>query len=150
MRWKGFSSVEALLVLALSGILAVGAVLFLPSLGGVNLNSAAIQVRRDIEYARQNAMNTGQASGVVFVSSGSYTVYQGTVSTPLNSPLTLAPMIVTLSSSFPGVTISSSYTVEFDRTGKPSTGGGGSVTLSSGSSSATISVTANTGRVTIP
>lgn len=146
---RGFTAVEALLTLAVAGILALAAVLLLPPVGEVTLNSAAIQVRNDIEYAQQNAMDTGQTSGVVFVDHGSYTVYQGTVSTPLSSPLTQASMIITLSTSYPGVAISGNYTVEFDRMGKPSVGGGGSITLTSTSSSKIITVTANTGRVKI-
>lgn len=146
---KGFSAVEILLAVALLGILAVAAVYLLPPVGEVSLAAAAVQVRNDIEYAQQNAVTTGQTSGVAFTNNGSYTVYQGTTSTPLSSPLTRSDMIITLSNSYPGVSISGNYTVEFDSMGQPTTGGSGSIDLVLGSHSKTITVTANTGRVTI-
>lgn len=146
---RGFSAVEVLLTVSLLGILAVAAIYLIPPVGDVSLTAAAVQVRSDIEYAQRNAMTTGQTSGVQFVNNGSYTVYQGTTSTPLVSPLTRTNMITTLSGSYPGVSISGNYTVEFDRMGKPTTGGGGSITLALGNHIKIIRVTANTGRVTI-
>ena len=146
---KGFSAAEVILTLALLGILAVAAFYLLPSVGDVSLDAAAVQVRNDIEYAQQNAMTTGQTSGVAFTNNGSYTVYQGTTSTPLSSPLTRSNMVITLSSSYPGVAISGNYTVEFDSMGKPTIGGAGSVNLVLGGHTKTITVTANTGRVTL-
>lgn len=146
---RGFSAVEVLLTVSLLGILAVAAIYLIPSVGDVSLAAATVQVRSDIEHAQQNAMTTGQTSGVQFVNNGSYTVYQGTTSTPLVSPLTRTNMITALSSSYPGVSISGNYTVEFDSMGKPTTGGGGSITLVLGNHIKIIRVTANTGRVTI-
>ncbi len=146
---RGFTAVEILLVTSLLGILALAVVFLLPPVAAVTLEAAAHQVRSDIEFAQQNAMITGQTSGVQFVSAGSYTVYQGTTATPLMSPLTGQSMVMTLSASYVGTAISGNYTVEFDSMGKPSTGGGGSVNLSNGGVTRTIAVTANTGRVTI-
>jgi Tfp pilus assembly protein FimT len=146
---RGVTAVELVLAIALLSILALAAVSLVPPMGSIRVAAAAKQVQSDIEYARQNSMMTGQTSGVNFVSNGSYTVYQGTVATPLTSPLTHANMVFTLSDSFPGTVISSNYTVEFDTMGAPTTGGGGQVVITSGTSSKTISVTANTGKVTI-
>jgi prepilin-type N-terminal cleavage/methylation domain-containing protein len=146
---RGFTAVEMLLTAAVLGILALAAVVLFPSSGAVYLKAAAEQVGSDIAYAQQNAMSTGQVSGVQFVSGGSYTVYQGTVGTPLTNPLTKETFVVSLGSTYPGVSIAGNYTVEFDAMGKPTLGGGGSVTLSKGNSTKTVSVTANTGRVVI-
>ncbi len=147
---RGITAVEVILSIALLGIMAIAAVFLVPPVGSVRVEAAAKQVRSDIEYARQNAMMTGQTSGVQFVSGGAYTVYQGTVSTPLLSPLTGQTMVVTLSTNYPSTTISGNFTVEFDNMGNPTTGGGGSVTLVNGSVSKTITVTQNTGKVTGP
>ncbi len=146
---RGFTAVETILTVSLLGMIALAAVVLFPSSGMVYLKAAAEQVRSDIAFAQQNAMNTGQTSGVQFVSNGSYTVYQGTTATPLNSPLTKQPLVVSLAVNYPGVSISDNYTVEFNAFGSPTSGGGGSVTISKGSSSKTISVTANTGKVVI-
>lgn len=146
---RGFTAVEILLSISVLGILALAAVSLLPPVGNVILDAAAKQARSDIEYAQQNAMTTGQTSGVSFVTSGLYTVYQGTAVTPLKSPLTGSDLIITLGKSYPGVVISGNYTVEFDGFGNPTTGGGGSVTLTSAGATKTITVTANTGRVNL-
>ncbi len=146
---RGFTAVETILTAALLGILALAAVVLFPSSGMVYLKAAAEQVGSDIAYAQQNAMSTGQVSGIQFVSGGFYTVYQGTVATPLSNPLTKQAFVVNLASTYPSVSIAGNYTVEFDAFGKPTVGAGGSVTLSKSSSSKTITVTANTGKVVI-
>ncbi len=94
-------------------------------------------------------MMTGQTSGVQFISGGSYTVYQGSTATPLTSPLDKQNMVITLANKYPNIVISSNYTVEFNSMGTPTTGGGGSVTISDGTNSKVIAVTANTGMVAI-
>lgn len=146
----GFTLVELVLVLALLGIFALAAIVFSPDVRPARIDAASRQIQSDIEFAKENAMTTGVPSGVVFTSGGSYTAYQGSVATPLTSPLMQQPMIVTLSSQYAGVSLSTSYTVEFNRFGFPTTGGGGSVTITDGTNSQTISVEANTGRVSVP
>ena len=146
---RAFTAVEVLLSVLLLGVLALAAVMLVPPIGTYRLNAAANQVRSDIQYAQQNAVTTGQTSGVQFVNGGAYTVYQGTVSTPLLSPLTRSTWIVTLSTNYPNTVISGNYTVEFDNFGNPTTGGGGSVALVNGSITKTITVAANTGRVSV-
>jgi hypothetical protein len=66
--------------------------------------------------------------------------------TIISNPLKAGNYPVALNTDYPGVTIGADYTVEFDYLGAPD--GGGSVTLSGGGNSMTISVLANTGRVT--
>jgi Tfp pilus assembly protein FimT len=146
---RGFSLPQLVIVIALAGILATVAISFTPSLPNARLDVAAKQVLSDIEYAKQNAMLTGQTSGVQFISGGAYTVYQGTTATPLLSPLTQVNMVVTLSATYSGVSLSTNFTVEFDRFGSPTAGGGGSVSITNGTTTKTISVTANTGELTL-
>ncbi len=145
---NGFTLIELVLIIALIGVVGLAVVVLVPSLSVTKLDVATKQVLSDIEFAKQNAMMTGQTSGVQFVSGGAYTVYQGTTATPLSSPLTKTNMVITLSSSYSGISITSSYTVEFNSLGSPTTGGGGSVTISNGTSTKTITVAANTGKIT--
>jgi type II secretory pathway pseudopilin PulG len=152
MTWKvahGFSLTNVVLVAALVGILAIVAVSFLPSQSKVHLDAAAKQVMAHVQYAQQNAIAARATSGVQFVSGGAYTVYQGTTATPLTNPQTQQSMVITLSNTYPGITLTKSYTVEFDWLGTPTTGGGGNVTLSDGTTTKTLTVAANTGRLTL-
>lgn len=147
---RAFTLIEFVLVISLLAILAITAGIFTFSPSKARLDAAITQVVSDIERAQQNAQRTGVTSGVQFLAGGSYTVYQGTTATPLQSALTGQNLIVNLSSQYPGVSISTNYTVEFDRFGAPSLGGGASVTLSNGSNTRTVSVTATTGLVITP
>lgn len=146
---RGFTLLEMVLVLAVLGVMAVAVVISAPSPTTANVIAAARQVASDIEFAKQNAMLTGVNSGVFFRQNLHYTVYQGTSATPLTSPLTKQSMNTTLSTNYPGVNISANYTVEFNSFGAPTTGGGGSVVITDGTKTKTISVTANTGMVKI-
>lgn len=149
MMFRAFSLLELIAIIALVGVLGLAAIIYVPSLDSTRLDVAAKQVVSDIEYAKQNASLTGQTSGVSFVSGGAYTVYQGTTATPLQSPLTLQNMVVTLSVNYPNIMIANNYVVEFDALGRPVTGSGGAVTLSHGTSTRTITVTANTGKLVL-
>jgi hypothetical protein len=111
----------------------------------------ADKIKSDIEHARGLAMmKQGAVYGVFFDDTNDrYTVYRGTTATPVQDPQTKQDLIETFSK-WPGVIISGgNYTVEFNQYGDPSTGGGGSVTITDGTSTKTISVTAVTGKTTI-
>lgn len=150
MSNRGASIIEIVGVMALLGVLAMAAIVWTPSPDPTRISAAAKQVQSDIEYARQLAMTTNVTHGVWFVASGNYTVYRAAVGTPVLSPLTHQPMVVTLSSSYPGVTLQNDYWVEFDSFGAPTVGGGGSVVLTNSSGNRTIQVLAGTGKVEIP
>lgn len=141
--------IELVLVIALLGVLSLATVVSSPDLGRARLDVAAKQVQSDIEFAKQNAMMTRVRSGARFTQGGSYTAYQNSVATPLENPLSKQSMVITLANTYPGILIGSSYTVEFDRFGYPTTGGGGSVTLNDGTNTRTISVVRETGMVTL-
>lgn len=149
---RGFTIIELVLVIAILGILALAVVVFSPSTAVIpmRLDSASRQIQADIQYAQQNATLTGVTAGIQFVADGVYTVYQGTIATPLKNPLTKQDMVITLSDQYPDIAIQANYTVEFDSFGAPTTGGGGGdVTITNGTNTRTIVVAANTGRVTI-
>lgn len=149
MMMRAFSLMELVMVIAVVSVLGLAVIIYAPSVELTRLDAAAKQVISDIEFAKQNASLTGQISGVNFVSGGAYTVYQGTTATPLASPLTLQNMIITLSDKYPNIVISNNFTVEFNSLGAPTTGSGGSVTLSNGSATKMITVTANTGKLVL-
>lgn len=146
---KAFTLVEFVLVLAVLGIISVAAITISPSITPARLDAAARQVQSDIEYAKQNAMMTTTTSGVAFVAGGAYTVYEGSTATPLASPLTKQNMVITVSDKFPGISIQNSYTIEFNQFGAPATDVGGSVVITDGTNTKTISVTDNTGKVSV-
>lgn len=149
MRINGYTLIELVLVIAILGILAIAVVLISPSITPARLDAAAKQVQSDIEYAQQMAMMVTTTHGVSFVASGAYTVYESTTATPIASPLTKQSMVMTLSDKFPDISIQNNYTVEFNSFGSPTTGGGGSVVVTDGTNTRTITVTANTGKVTL-
>ena len=136
-------------MISMVGVLLLAVIVLTPSISPFRLDQVSKIVASDIEYAKQNAITTGQTSGVEFISGGNYTVYQNTTATPLIGPLNEQSMIISISTLFPGASITSNYTVEFDKFGKPTTGGGAGVTISDGSNTKTVFITANTGRITI-
>jgi prepilin-type N-terminal cleavage/methylation domain-containing protein len=151
LKRNGFTLIEVVLVIALLALVGLGAVVFSPSGAPLlfRLDAASKQVQSHIQYAQQNATLTRTTSGAVFVNAGTYTVYQGSSATPLLDPLTKQNLVLTLADKYPGITLSSNYTVEFDGFGAPTTGGGGTVTLTDGTNTKTITVTAGTGMVTV-
>ncbi len=146
---RGFSIIELVLVLAMLGVVGVSAIVKGFSPDAARLDAAANQISSDIMLARENALATGHVSGVQFINGENYVVYQGTVLTPLASPLTKQNMIVLISTNYPTVSLTKNFIVEFDKSGAPSIGGGGDVTISNGKQTKTIIVTAHTGRISI-
>lgn len=149
MSIRGFSLIELVLVIALLGVIGLVTIVSAPSTRAIYLDVAIRQVLSDIEYAKQNASVTGVNSGVQFVSGGAYTVYQNTVATPLTDPVTNKSKVITLSSSFPGISISNNFTVEFNSLGTPVLGSAGTVTLTTGANTRSITITANTGKLVL-
>ena len=148
---KGFTLIELVLVIAITGILAVSVVTISIQHKSAYIDIASKKMRSDIEHARGLAMmKKGTTYGVFFnVAGNSYTVYQGTNATPVADPLTKANLVETFSK-WSGVHLTgSNYTVEFNSVGAPSTGGGGSVQVTDGTTTKTLSVTAVTGKVSL-
>jgi prepilin-type N-terminal cleavage/methylation domain-containing protein len=148
---RGFTAIELILVIVILGILAAIAYPRFQGLPGIRVSAAAQAIAADIRYAQSQAVSTAYNYKVYFyASTNSYSVYQVNRSsgaeTIISNPLKAGNYPVALNTDYPGVTIGADYTVEFDYLGAPD--GGGSVTLSGGGNSMTISVLANTGRVT--
>jgi prepilin-type N-terminal cleavage/methylation domain-containing protein len=148
---RGFTAIELILVIVILGILAAIAYPRFQGLPGIRVSAAAQEIAGVIRFAQSQAISTAYNYKVYFyASTNSYSVYQVNRSsgaeTIISNPLKAGNYPVALNTDYPGVTIGADYTVEFDYLGAPD--GGGSVTLSGGGNSMTISVLANTGRVT--
>jgi prepilin-type N-terminal cleavage/methylation domain-containing protein len=136
----GMTFIEIIVVMIIVGILAA---IVLPRIdfgatsSGAAVAGAANIIASDIRYTQEFAMANRVTKSVLFTSgSGTYTF------SPTNN---LDP-----SGQLPsGVTISNNFTVTFNSLGEPTTGGGGSVSISGGGLTKTISVVNYTGKVNI-
>lgn len=136
---RGLSLIEVLLVLTTIGVLAGFAIpridvttLFSPSVEG-----AAKMMASDIRYAQEFAMANRVSKSILFVSGTSrYTFSPGHGLDPEGQ--------------LPGgTTIQNSLTVTFNSLGEPVLGGGGSVRVSAGGQTKTVTISPYTGKVTI-
>ena len=126
---RGFTLVEIIMVVVLMGILAVSVVPKFVDTSAFSLAGGAAMAVADIRYTQELAMGTHSSKTIVFTTSNNfYTVNSQTVNLPSK------------------VTISSGATFTFNSLGEP-TSGGGSVTLSAGAETETITVESYTGRV---
>jgi len=137
---KGMTLIEVIAVMMIIGILAA---VLIPKLGLPTISStasvdgAAYMIASDIRYAQEFAMANRISKSVIFTSGSSVYTFS-----PTNN---LDP-----SGQLPsGVTLGSNYTITFNSLGEPTTGGGGSVTVSGGGQTRTISVVNYTGKVNI-
>ena len=94
-------------------------------------------VASDIRFAQEFAMANRVSKSVTFVSGSSVYTFN-----PANGldPTGRLPE---------GVTINNNFTITFNSLGEPTTGGGGSVTVTGGGQTKTISVVNYTGKVNI-
>ena len=162
MRNKGFNAIELIILLLIVGIVAIAMITnFIPSLTATRLEAAKWKLKSDIIYAQALAVTQQLNHGVVFDAGlNKYSVYRQNTTNIVNEPSTKLPFTVNYATdpNFKGVAISGTSfgspttdRVEFDSFGVPSDGAlnltvNGTVTLSSGTSSGTITVIKNTGK----
>jgi len=147
---RGFTLIELVLVCAIIGVMAISAIALIFNYKSSYIQIVSKKAVSDIDHARSLAMtNKGTVYGVFFDHTNNrYTVYQTAVGTPVADPQTKQSLIETFAK-YSGVSVVANYTVEFNWLGSPTTGGGGSVQLTDGTTTKTISVAANTGLVTV-
>jgi MSHA pilin protein MshC len=139
-NYKGMTLIELLAVLVIIGILSA---VVIPRLNltvttsRASVDGAAYMIASDIRYAQEFAMANRVSKSVTFTSGSS--VYTFTPTSNLD-PSGRLPS---------GVTTSNNFTITFNSLGEPTTGGGGSVAVSNGIQTKTITVVNYTGKVNI-
>jgi prepilin-type N-terminal cleavage/methylation domain-containing protein len=130
--------IEVIVVMIIIGIVAA---IVLPKIdfGGTSsrasVDGAAYMIASDIRYAQEFAMANRVSKSVTFTSGSSVYTFS-----PVNN--------LDSSGRLPsGVTVDSNFTVTFNSLGEPTTGGGGSFTISGGVK--TITIVNYTGKVNI-
>jgi type II secretory pathway pseudopilin PulG len=142
-RQSGMTLVELTLMVIIIGVLSA---VVIPKLGVTSLSvtsagGAAWMIASDIRYVQECAMANRVSKRVVFTSGQSVYTFPPTV--PSTTDLDPSGRLPS------GVTISGNFTITFNSLGEPTVGGGGSVTVSSGGQTKTITVSNYTGKVTI-
>jgi hypothetical protein len=130
--------IEFILMMMIIGILSVVVVipkLDMASYFGAPVGGGAFMIASDIRYAQEFAMANRISKSVVFTSGAS--VYTFSPSSGLD-PSGRLPS---------GVTVGSNFTITFNSLGEPTVGGGGSISVSSGGQTKTISIVNYTGKV---
>ena len=136
---SGMTLIEFILMMVIIGILSAVAIprFDFATSSRASLDGAAYMIASDIRYAQEFAMANRVSKSVVFVS--------GSATYTFNPTSGLDP-----SGQLPsGMTIGNNFTITFNSLGEPTTGGGGSITVSGGGQTKTISIVNYTGKVTI-
>ena len=133
-------------MIALLGILVLS-VAPQDSFNFFKVSTAAKQIEQALIYCQQLAQMKNQNCGIYFVANGTYTVYETSIGTPAQNPLTNQPWVINLSEDYERVHILNSGQIEFNTLGKPVIGGGSNIQIGDGENSKTLLVTANTGVV---
>ena len=139
-RQSGMTLIEISLAMVIIGVLSAVVIprlnMISPSTGSAA--GAASMIASDIRYAQEFAM-ANQVSKSVQFSTLNPTYYTFNPSSNLDSSGRLPS----------GVTVGGNFTITFNSLGEPTVGGGGSVTVSSGGQTKTISIVNYTGKVNI-
>ncbi len=169
---QGFTLTEHVIILVIVGIVAVAAMPRLGDTTGIKASATARKLQSDIAFAQSLAMTQGQryrvyfnltpapAQGYAVVNNVDGDAAWGEVGEVARDPVGGSPLSVTLNSGdFTGITISAvgfaAQYVEFDTLGRPFSNGvplaaATAVSVAGGSVTRTVTVTHQTGHVTIP
>ncbi len=137
---KGFTTIELIMVIVIAGITMAIALPKFTAVTEVDLYSAASQVKSDIRYTQELAMSKYRQTTITFGSNtNTYTI---TSSGPTQNKQ-LPPRSKAIFSA------GSTLIFTFNSSGEPITGGGGTLTISSGGSNEQIMVSSMTGKANI-
>jgi type II secretion system protein H len=158
---EGFTLVELLIVIVILGVAAAIAVPLASAAANLQLRSAVNMLAADLEYAKSQAIGTGQRHGVVFdIAAQTYRIVNASGDTIAHPVKKGFPYIVNFSGdarlgqvTIAQVDFDGTSTVSFDYLGSPynsaSALDSGSVTLRAGGVDRTVSVEAVTGFISI-
>ena len=166
MKKNGFTIIELVIVIVLLGIMAVAVSISLAPSSAIRLDTAAKKVAADLRYARSTAFSFAKWHGISFQADpvNIYTVYQtnGTTDATIKDPASLGSnFIVNIPALYGGVSIVSANIaggskVEFSPIGVPYNDikgaaivSAGTITLQYMGNTKTISITPNTGYISI-
>ena len=137
---SGMTLIEVIMVMAIIGILAATVIprFDFATSSRASVDGGAYMIASDIRYAQEFAM-ANRVSKTVTFSTATPTVYTFNPISGLD-PSGRLPS---------GVIISNNFTITFNSLGEPTTGGAGSVSVSGGGQTKTISVVNYTGKVNI-
>ena len=140
---SGMTLIEVIMVMAIIGILAA---IVIPRFdfttsSRASADGAAYMIASDIRYVQECAMANRVSKSITFTLNQNFYTFPATV--PSTSSLDPSGRLPS------GVTIGNNFTVTFNSLGEPTTGGAGSVTVSGGGQTKTISVVNYTGKVNI-
>ena len=136
---SGVTLIEVIMVMVIVGILSA---VLIPKFdtttsSKASVDGAAYMIASDIRYAQECAMANRISKSVIFTSGSSVYTFSPTGNFDPSGQLPS------------GVTINNNFTITFNSLGEPTMGGGGSVTVSGGGQSKTISVVNYTGKVSV-
>ncbi len=147
---RGFSLVELAITLLIIGILStIGGTKFVEALQHKRVNSAAGRIKADLEMLRQNAISRSTSLTVQFVPATEQ--YNMTVIPDPNHPDSTYTVLLSAypyQSEIVTTALGGDDELVFDRYGQPDSGG--IITIQAGSYSQTVTVQAETGKVSIP
>jgi Tfp pilus assembly protein FimT len=161
---SAFTLIELIMIISILAIVAVVCIISINSYKVQHLHAAAEQIANDLRYTKNLAISSTRWHGIIFNvnPTNTYSVYQtdGTTDTTIKDLQDPGrDFIVQLNVLYPGVQISavniaSGNKVEFDPYGTPyndkngaALASNGTITLSSGTTTAVISIEAQTGKI---
>ncbi len=137
---RGFSTIELIMALVIAGIMAAVALPKLTAVTDVDLYSVARQAKSDIRYTQELAMSKYRKTTITFGSNtNTYTITSSGPTLTRELPPSSKAIFVA----------GSTLAFTFNAAGEPITGGGGTLTISSGGSSEQITVSNITGHADI-
>lgn len=147
---SGFTLIELILCMVLMGILAIMVTPKNDGMTSLGVTSAAREIVSSIRYAQDLAMTTSDAHGFRVTDANHYEVYNAVTGQLAIAPSHQDHMHEELGDSSHSLSfLNTNYKVEFDSRGRPTVGGGVTLTIQYGSSTKSVQVSAASGLVNV-